>query len=47
MYNINMDTNINLISDLLQKKNFREAKLKCEEIFEERINKLQARVNLC
>ena len=38
MYNIYMDTNINLISNLLQKKKFREAKLKCEEIFEERIN---------
>ena len=26
MYNINMDTKINLISELLQKKKFKEAK---------------------
>ena len=34
MYNINMDTKINLISELLQKKKFKEAKKRCEEIFE-------------
>ena len=37
MYNINMDTKINLISELLQKKKFKEAKKRCEEIFEENI----------
>ena len=33
-----MKTNINSISELLQKKRFKEAKIKCEEIFEQNMN---------
>ncbi len=38
MYNLIMKRNINSISELLQKKRFKEAKIKCEEIFEQNMN---------
>ena len=38
MYNLIMKTNINSISELLQNKKFKEAKIKCEEIFEQNMN---------
>ena len=38
MYNIIMETKIDLISNLIQKKNFKEAKVKCEEIIEKNLN---------
>ena len=38
MYNIIMETKIDLISNLIQSKKFKEAKIKCEEILEKNMN---------